>query len=157
MAITAQYILKRSLEVSGQYSMVNEGGAGPHYWDCSGYVGYCCGAPIGTRWFSTDVSSIKPKLLSLGFTEVTNSVKMGGGTDSGLIPGDILVRYATYDSGGARHSGHVVIYIGNGLARQSSPGTGCPTEKSVGALNATASNGGCFRPLGVALVEWKWG
>lgn len=67
--VNRSYIFQRAFQiVGGKYGM---GGAGTSYtpkiaegkygdwvneynrWDCSGFVGYCVGAPWGTRLFST--------------------------------------------------------------------------------------------------------
>lgn len=149
MAVTRQSILNTAKSISGTYLM---GGAGPSQWDCSGFVGHCVGAPIGTRYFATPNEGAV--LAGMGFKDVRGSVDFRSG--AGMKPGDILV-WNKPGTSGLYADGHTEIYYGNGLTI----GARGPSGSAVGMAAGLANVGRigwqqCWRAKGgVALIKWE--
>ena len=145
MAVTASFVLNRAKSITGTYLM---GGAGPTFWDCSGFVGYCVGYEYGYHGMFTGDEQFK--LADLGFRNVTDSVNLGSG--AGMKPGDVLI-YNKPGTSGAGADGHTEIYYGDGwtIGARGPQGTAVGTLALVGRVRWQV----CRRPKGgVALIRW---
>jgi cell wall-associated NlpC family hydrolase len=107
MVDNAKEIIDRAKSIRGIYVM---GGAGPDVWDCSGFVGYCVGAPVGTRLFATPNEGAV--LSAAGYRDMRGSVDLDSG--AGMKPGDVLI-YNKPNTDGLYNNGHTEIYYGNGV------------------------------------------
>lgn len=150
---TAAGIIERARSISGTYLM---GGAGPHQWDCSGFVGYCVGANFGERYFATP--SQGDWLRTHGFKDVRNKVNFTNG--AGMRAGDILV-YNKPGTTGEGANGHTEIYWGDGLTLGARGGEGHPVGlfNPGGHLTYVSRNPyqQCWRPKNLAIIKWTPG
>ncbi len=153
MAITAQSILKRSLQLPSN-AVYQYSGSGPVGWDCSGYIAFCCG------WtghpFSTDEE--KSYLINNGgFTDVSSEVNFSNG--DGMKPGDVLIlhrpnKFNPATGAWERVPGHTAIYIGDGLIRHAGGKEGSSIPK-VNGINYNPSDPWtqCVRPKGAVYID----
>lgn len=124
-------------------------------WDCSGFVGYCVGAPWGTRLFSTlNQGDI---LRSKGFKQMGN-VSTGLGYLTGFKPGDILIYNDPNNRTGGAHGHTEIVYDSDGNCF----GARGPQDTPVGisgSLKNQASFGHGWTewwrpPGGIAIEKW---
>ena len=182
--VTARYIISRAQGISGLYGM---GGCGtgsylekdpetgkytvavfdPNNlrWDCSGFVGYCCGAPRGTHgfgaggWYTGDMGHFRGvnKLAQLGLKDISDKVNFT--TGEGMKAGDILI-YNEPGSDGAGAKGHTEIYWGERLTLGARGGNGTPVGVGIpggGTTSLVRANlfQQCWRPKGgIRITNW---
>lgn len=146
MAVRAKDIIDRAMSISGTYLM---GGGGPHFWDCSGFVGYCV---TGSYSHPFATAGEGPYLSGLGFKDVSGSVNFA--TGAGMKKGDILI-WNKGDGLGA--NGHTEIYWGGGTTLGASGSQGRPVGMARGPRSVSYTPWQqCWRPKsGVALVRWE--